>query len=226
MIARLVAVASPLVPDPDEAREWAERELAKPEYAEAQPTPIDRIAIAVRDFFASLFGNGPAGFDGWFAAAAALVIVALLVAAFLIWGRPRTLHRGRARDADLFGADRGVSAAELRGDADARARAGEWDAAVVLRFRALARDLAERTIVDPAPGATVHGFAREASRAFPDEADALESAATAFDDVRYLRRPGTAELYRRIADLDERLVRARPVVLVDAALGPAGVIPR
>ena len=39
-----------------------------------------------------------------------------------------------------------------------------------------------------------------------------KSAAAAFDDVRYLRRPGTEELYRRIAAVDDRVSAARPVL--------------
>ena len=58
----------------------------------------------------------------------------------------------------------------------------------------------------------MHAFARAAARAFPSYAAALESAAAAFDDVRYLRRPGTEELYRRIAAVDDSVTAARPVL--------------
>ena len=81
----------------------------------------------------------------------------------------------------------------------------------MLRFRALARGVAERGILEPAPGATVHAFARQAGRAFPAEDERLDAAASAFDDVRYLRRPGTAELYAVVAAADDALVAARPV---------------
>lgn len=94
---------------------------------------------------------------------------------------------------------------------------GEWDAAIVLRFRALARGLTERGLVETPPGATVHGFARRAALAFPGQAAALEDAAGAFDDVRYLRRPGTVELYRRIAAVDEAVASARPLRSAEAA---------
>ncbi len=100
----------------------------------------------------------------------------------------------------------------MRRDAAALAAKSEWDAAIVLRFRALARGLIERGAVDTPPGATVHAFARAAARAFPPHADALEAAAAAFDDVRYLRRPGTEELYRVIATVDDRVGSARPAL--------------
>lgn len=142
---------------------------------------------------------------------AAVVVAVVIVAAFLVWGVPRATGRARATR-ELFGADEQRSAAELRRDAEALAAKGEWDAAIVLRFRALARGLIERGAVDTPPGATVHAFARAAARAFPAHAGALESAAGAFDDVRYLRRPGTEELYRRIAAVDDQVSTARPVL--------------
>jgi hypothetical protein len=78
-----------------------------------------------------------------------------------------------------------------------------------MRFRALARGLAERGIVDVPPGTTVHGFARSAGVVFPNTAADLDDAAAAFDDVRYLRRPGTEALYRRIAGTDDAVATAR-----------------
>ncbi len=203
----------PLVPDPDEARRWAERELAKPEYAAAEPTFFDRIAQAIGDFLARLFsGQAPAGWDGLLAVVVIAVVVVLAVAAFLVWGRPRAVHRSRAAVAELFPHDE-RSAADLRREATARAASAEWDAAIVLRFRALARALAERGIVDPAPGATVHAFARQATRAFPAEQERLDSCAAAFDDVRYLRRPGTPRLYALVAEADDALAATRPAAL-------------
>ena len=92
------------------------------------------------------------------------------------------------------------------------AQRGQWDAATVLRTRAIARGLVERTITEIEPGATVHRFARAATVAFPGEASALDALADDFDDVRYLRRLGTADAYERARLLDERLQRATPVL--------------
>lgn len=203
----------PLVPDRDEAREWVEQELSDPAYDIAQPTPFDRVAQAISDFFGSLFDTqveGPWG--SWLALIAGIVVAGVIVAAFLIWGRPRTQSRGRARVGELFGDDESRSAAQLRRDAEAHAGRDEWDAAVILRFRALARGLTERGVVDAPPGTTVHGFAHAATRAFPASGRDLEVAAASFDDVRYLRRPGTVQLYRRIADTDDAVTGARPAI--------------
>ncbi len=211
-LARLAASVPPLTPDGDEAREWAEQELSDPVYAAAEPTPLDRIAQAIGEFIESLFGTQLSGAWGpWVALVAAIVVFLVIAAAFLVWGIPRATGRARA-NVPLFGEDEQRSAAELRRDAASLAVKGDWDAAIVLRFRALARGLVERGAVDTPPGATVHAFARAAARAFPASADDLESAAAAFDDVRYLRRPGTEELYRRIAAVDETVSAARPLL--------------
>ncbi len=208
--ARVVAAA--VTPDGDEARRWAEEELRNPAYAEAQPTPFDLLALAVRDFFIGIFTSElPGGLGNAVVVIAAVVIVVLVVVAILVWGLPRGRGRSRLATGELFGDIEGRSAAELRREAAARAAAQEWDDAVVLRFRALARGLAERGVVETPPGATVHAFARRAGRAFPASADELDAAAAAFDDVRYLRLPGTRDLYLRVAAADDAVTAARPV---------------
>jgi len=215
--AVLAETVPPLTPDGDEARGWAERELSKPVYAEAEPTLFDRIAQAIGEFLGNLFSTelqGPWG--STFTIIAAIVVIGLIVGAFLVWGLPRATRRSRVAVAELFGEPEGRPASALRSAAASHAERGEWDAAIVLRFRALARGLTERGVVDTPPGATVHGFARRAARAFPGQAAALEDAAGAFDDVRYLRRPGTAELYRRVAAVDDAVAAARPELLAEA----------
>ncbi|MDN3496414.1 DUF4129 domain-containing protein [Planococcus sp. APC 4015] len=203
--------AIPLVPDGDEAREWAERELSDPVYREAEPTLLDRIARAVADFIGGLFETEVDGQWGLLLALlAAAIVVVIIVAAFLVWGLPRSTRRVPPPTATLFGDADARSSAELRAAATAQAAAGEWEEAIVLRFRALARALTERGVVETPPGTTVHGFARAAGRAFPASTDALEAAAAAFDDVRYLRRRGTSGLYARVVDVDDAIADASP----------------
>ena len=207
-------IGTPVAPDPDEARRWAEAELSKAAYQEAEPTPIDRFARGVVEFLGALFsGQVPATLGPWLAVGAIVVLLLLVGVAILIWGRPRTVVRSRA-SVSLFGEDETRSAAQLRADAEDAESRGAWDEAIVLRVRALARGLAERTIVDPAPGTTVHRFAADAGRIFPAESDDLDRAARVFDDVRYLRRPGTAAAYASVRALDERLATARAQVPV------------
>lgn len=202
----------PLLPDPDQARDWAERELSDPAYQAAQPNIVDRIAQAVGDFFENLFRVPENG--GWSPSVLivlAVIVVAAIVLGILIWGRPRASVRATTAARALFDDDDARSAEELRADAESAAAREQWDAAIVLRFRAFARGLTERGLVDVPPGATVRAFARATERALPALAGDLETGVDTFDDVRYLRRPGTSERYRSIVDLDDAAVRARPI---------------
>ncbi|MFT4260635.1 DUF4129 domain-containing protein [Microbacterium sp.] len=207
MIVRLDDV---LVPDGDEARRWAEDELANPRYAQAKPTWFDLLARGIWDFIVNLFSGGNTAAAG----PAALIIVSVLVFAALvtvliIWGRPRRAAVIR-RPVSLLGVDDDRTAAQLRADAERAARAQDWDEATVLRYRALARGLLERDLISPAPGATAQAIAREVATVFALEAAAVRAAAVSFDDVRYLRHPATAEGYARLAATDERLSALRP----------------
>lgn len=213
----VAALLAPLAPEPDEARSWLERELADAAYTAAEPTVWDRAARAVGDFFVRLLSSDLSAALGPVAAViATAVVVAVVVVALLVWGRPRGRARSHAAAGAVFSGDDGRSASELRRDAASAAARGEWDAAIAARFRALARALADRALVAPSPGATAQLFAREAARAFPAAGDDLAAAARAFDDVRYLRRPGSEGLYRRVADLDDALAATRPDLAMSA----------
>ncbi|WP_223625858.1 DUF4129 domain-containing protein [Microbacterium sp. EST19A] len=199
------------VPDGDEARRWAEEELSNPRYADAKPTWFDLVARDIGRFIADLFNsdNG-ANVGPWALIIVSAIIVAALITALVIWGRPRSSRAVRRARNDLLGESDDRSAAQLRADAERSARDGDWDTATILRYRAIARGLLERDLIDPAPGATAQSIAREASAVFADEATAMRGAAVSFDDVRYLRHPATEESYRELAATDDRLRTRRP----------------
>lgn len=197
-------------PDPDEAQDLIEKELSDPRYSAAEPTWWDKLVTSVVNFWNDLFSSVTSDIAGpyivWIVAA---VIVVLIIAAFFIWGRPRLSITSRATPDALFGEDDGRSAAELREAADAAARAGDWNQALILRTRALARGLDERGIVVLFPGATVQQFAHEASRSFPRHGGGLHEAARLFDNVRYVRIDGTPADYQSLASLDSDLQSTR-----------------
>jgi hypothetical protein len=175
----------------------------------------------VQRFFTDLFNGSPdAAWGLWLAVAVAVVLIALVVAAVVFSRRGGLSRRSAPAAAELFGDAETRSAAQLRRAAASALARDEWSDAVILRFRALARGLVERGLVELVPGATVHAFAATAAAVLPEVADVLEPAASAFDDVRYLRRPGTPELYARVADADDRVQSAHgsPVGL---ATGPS-----
>jgi hypothetical protein len=85
--------------------------------------------------------------------------------------------------------------------------AGQWAEAIRERLRAIARDLEERVILDPRPGRTADELAREAGAVLPVD---LGPGVQVFDEVWYGDRPGTAEGYQLLKDLDEAVRKAKP----------------
>lgn len=213
--------ADVFAPDGDEAQRWAEDELAKHEYQAAKPTWFDQLISDIVEWFGALFSGDGSGTVAPFAITVIVVVlVAALIVALLVWGRPRA-SRGVRRRESLLGERDDRTAAQLRAESERRAREQDWDAAVVLRFRALARGLLERDLIDPAPGATAQGIAREANGPFPDFAERLHSAATAFDAVRYLRASATESDYRALAATDAELRVAPPAHHAEVRHSPA-----
>jgi Domain of unknown function (DUF4129) len=206
----LALLAVPVQPDGDEARRWLLDELAKQPYQASKPTPVDLAAQAFFDWLGSLFRSQGDPTPTVLLVVALTVVVALVVIAVLLFGIPRANRRSRGAGAGLFGEDDRRTAAELRAAARAAAAAGDFSLAVLERYRALARDLHERTLVEVFPGTTAHAFAREAAGVFPDEATELAHAADAFDGIRYAGRSGARDQAERVAALDDRLVAARP----------------
>ncbi|MCU1524995.1 MAG: hypothetical protein JWO18_1889 [Microbacteriaceae bacterium] len=201
----------PVDPDAHQAQDWIVTELSKPEYQAAQPTWFDRLSSAFWNWLSSLtFGTGPATQVPVLLIALG-VIVAALVGAFFIFGPPRRGRRSTVTGV-LFGEDDRRNAADIRRAAEDAASRGEWTTAIEEMFRSIARGLAERTIVTTNPGSTAQDFAARAAVRLPAFADALASAAAAFDEVRYLGRDGQEETYRRSASLESDLRSARPML--------------
>ena len=199
----------PVVPDAPEARDWLLEELSKPEYAAAKPSLFDLLSQQFFEWLQRLFQPGDSVPLDWLPVAILALVVAGLVVALLIWGMPRINRRSRPASG-LFGDDDRRTSAELRSAAARAASAGDWTLAVLEQFRAVARGLAERTIVLVSPGTTAHDFAGRAATAFPTASDDLRQAADGFDGVRYLGRDGTPDLYERLRALDGRLQKQTP----------------
>jgi Domain of unknown function (DUF4129) len=207
MLALLAQV--PVQPDRGQARTWALQELARPEYQAAKPGLINRVLTWILDKVARLFEiGGPSGLVG-------VAVVGLLVAAVVTYILYRTgglRPTARRERAEVFSGPQ-ATAADHRAAADRHATAGQWDRAVVERFRAIARELEERALLSPQPGRTAVEVATDGGRALPDLAADLRAAARSFDDVSYghLTVDRSADLALR--ELDDRLRAARPVMM-------------
>lgn len=215
MIGLLLDV--PVDPDRPEARRLLAEELAKQAYQQAKPTWFDQLLGGFTDWVNSLQFGGADGPPAFGLLVALIVIAALLVISFLVFGLPRLNRRSRVTGS-LFGEDDARSAAQIRMAAEAAAARGDHATAIAEMFRAIARGLAERTVLTTSPGTTAHDFATRAGVAFPALAAELAASAAAFDDVRYLGGEGTSAQYAVVDTLERRLRAARPAVLegVDA----------
>jgi len=215
ILGATLRAAVPVDPDAPEAELWLRDELGKPEYLQAQPTLFDRIVQGILDWlFGGPLGQGPStgGSALWGNVAIVVIIVVIIVVAFLIFGLPRLNKRSRVTGA-LFGDDDSRASTAIRRSAESAAKSGDFSFAIAEMYRALARGLAERTVVSTSPGTTAHDFAGRAAIAFPADADDLRTSAIAFDDVRYLDVAGTADRYNQVAALESRLRSAKPAAL-------------
>ncbi|WP_309707972.1 DUF4129 domain-containing protein [Pseudolysinimonas sp.] len=206
----------PVDPDDEQARRWLEEELGRGDEQYQPPEPpgwwqdfldwIDRLLSGIGGSEAPAPGIETGQTVG--VVIAVILVVAILVVAFAIFGLPRLRKRSTVTG-DLFGEDDDRSALQLRTAAQQAADAGDFTSAVVELFRSLARDLAERGIVLTFPGTTARDFARRTGLVFPPAADRLAESAVVFDDLRYLGGVGTREQWLRMSALDAELRAAR-----------------
>lgn len=193
----------------DEAREAAQRELARTPYREAQPPwayralqyVFDRFGEALRDASATVPGGTPG-----------LLLLALLlgglVGVVLVRLRPSA---GRDRHLGLFTGGEELTPAGHRQRAEAAAAAGRWAEAVRERLRALARELETRGVLDPRPGRTADELAGEAGGAVPALAQPLARAVRTFDDVWYGGHAAGAASYALMVEVDTAVRETRLV---------------
>ncbi|MDO4242268.1 MAG: DUF4129 domain-containing protein [Actinomyces sp.] len=210
--AVLPALGAPATPDAEEARRRAEAELAKPVYHEQESLwsmlwrwIVDN--LDPRDVVPQV--------PDWLSVLIVLVLAALLVLMLLrLPTRVSSLRRGRLGDQRLFDDDR--DSAALMSAADAAASSGDWDIAVIERFRAIIRSLDERCAIDSYPGMTSHEAAEQASVAIDSMSADLAQAAALFDAVRYgeLVSAPTQDAWMR--ELADRLAQAPLVGVAEA----------
>jgi len=201
----------PVDPDGPQGQEWLRDELAKPEYEAAKPIWFDRLSQAIFEWLAGLGGDGDSGPPGAGLLIILVIVAVVVLVAFLIFGLPRINRRSRITGT-LFGDDDARTAAAMRKAAEDAARRNDYALAIAEMFRAIARGLAERTVLTTSPGTTAHDFAARAGTAFADHKIALDVAAIAFDEVRYLDGDGSAEQYAAVAALETELRTARPTL--------------
>lgn len=192
----------------DPAREAARRELSKDLYHQNDPSLFQRALDTLWDWIGDLFDTASTATPGG-TLGLLVVVLAVVAVAGALWWRLGTPRRQPSSAAALFD-DRPRSAAEHRATAEAHAAQRHWNRALQERMRAIVRSLEERALLDTRPGRTADEAADEAGRTLPAHTERLRTAARDFDDVTYGGRRATELSYRRMAELDLDLERAKP----------------
>lgn len=203
----------PITLDGDEAQEQLIQELSKRKY---QPTAQDWMGDIV-EWFMSLFDNIPIpteGGAGVLSLIGLLVVLGAIIFAIYKFGAPRLAKRRReGQHSVLFGEEEHRTAQELRTAAKKAAQKEDWVNAVTLQFRAIARRVQERTILEHVPSLTAQTFSHQLAHSFPQYSSQLHHSADSFDEVRYLLRPGTRDDYQLMLTLDQQLDKTKPAQL-------------
>jgi Domain of unknown function (DUF4129) len=167
----------------DGAQRAAQRELSKSIYhRNSEPFPVRFVHWAghlVDRALHSALKHSPTGSSG----ALALIVIVVVIVVVVIWrvGVPR---RATATGA-VLPTGRAIAAADHRALSEAAAANGEWHTAVVERMRAIARELEERSVLEPRAGRTATELAREAGTILPTANTALRQATDLFNDIAY-----------------------------------------
>jgi hypothetical protein len=198
--------------DRDAAHQAAESELNQPIYTKASAT--QQFLDWMNELLYRLLQKSASIPGGWLTTAVLLTLLAVAIVVAIHIAR-RTMRTRRRGDYQLFEATQ-LTAAQHRETAERYAAEGNWTVAIRHRLRAIARQLEETGVLNPAPGRTANELARDAAEALPHLTDELSQAATAFNDVTYGEVPGTQAAYQMIVDLDDHLRMRAPAAASDA----------
>jgi uncharacterized membrane protein YccC len=199
------SLARGLNPTPPQARTWLRQELHRTDY---QSSWLDSASRWISEQLRKLL-EGAGNLSGVSPVITALI--AVIVIALLVWVLPRVRREpvaARAGEAVLD--DLTITARRYRDLAAQALREERYDDAVLDGFRAVAKDMSDRSVLDDAPGRTAHEVSLALADPFPGHAERLARAADLFDAVRYGHRRASAGQAGQIQQLDAELVTARP----------------
>jgi hypothetical protein len=195
-----------LDPTPDQARAWLDQELHRSGY---QDPWLDSVLRWIGDHLRALL-DGVSNLAG--VSPVITGLMALAVIALLAWVLPRVRRESVAAGGGAVLEDLRITPRTYRDRAAKAFVDGRYDDAVLDGFRAIAKDMSDRTLLADAPGRTAHEVSLALAQPFPGHADPLAQAANVFDAVRYGHRGATSDQATEVQRLDAELVRTRPAL--------------
>jgi hypothetical protein len=197
------------LPDREQAREAAQRELEKRAYDEARPPLVTRVISwvirEIQELLNRATGSVPGGRVG-----VLLIVVLVLALVAVVVVRLRPTMRTTSFD-QLFADGRALSADEHRVLAEAAASRGDHADAVRERLRAVVRHLEERGVLDVRPGRTAEEVTREAASEVPELAEPMRRGTRAFEEIWYGGQPAGPAAYAVLVEVDRVVSTARLV---------------
>lgn len=198
----------PLVPDADQARRWAQDELAQKVYQDARPGWAEQLLNLLERALGELL-NSIGVADGRTGLAIAVAVMLLAIVAIIFIVRPR-LNRKTSGVAAVFSDSPFMTAAQHRTVARAAADRADLRTALSEQFRAIVRAAEERDVIVPALGRTAFEIAAELSLAFPTHSLALQHGADLFNAVRYGQQQPTLAMFEELAATDQAVAATSP----------------
>lgn len=200
---------APLLPDSDEAAEWAREELSRSVYS-TSPSIWEWLWEKLLELLEKITSLG-SGLGPAFVPLIILALVAAVIILALTLSGPVRRRRARSEaPGGIWQDDDARSATQLREAAEVAATEGDFNLAVIEQFRATVRALEERNLLETTRGMTAMEVAATAARVFPERSEPLHRGARSFNGALYGNQPATHAQYIALRDLERDLQDARP----------------
>ncbi len=200
---------APIDPDADTARRWLEDELSKDIYRDNHSDWLQRVFDWIAKQFDRLDRSTEeltVGNISGSIIAGVLFAILIAVLLYLVLGPLRRSRRMSASASVFDDDDRTASA--MQASAEDAAERGDWDLAVLERFRSMVRRAENRGLVAVVPGMTAYEFVKAAAVPMSHLAQDLLWSGDLFDGIRYGHASGSREAYERMGKVAGVLAHA------------------
>ena len=195
-------MSTPLTPERDEARRWAEKKLSEPEYRDADLSPLEKLGRAIDRFFDGLISSAAAIDSPWTLLVIAALIIGLVV--LVIW----RVRRGTSGGVDLAQRAETINPQAFWDAAHAAASGGDYTLAVQNGVRAIFAQFVSLSLIDMTAASTASELARAAASACPPAAADAHAAGGLFDAVTFGEAQATAADWQDLLARAERITAA------------------